>query len=73
MLGLLAAAMQRWLAVWDCGVGFAVCARHGLSGAGPAGEGCTVKTEAERIDGTFVGLDPGGALRVLDQRDGNAR
>jgi BirA family biotin operon repressor/biotin-[acetyl-CoA-carboxylase] ligase len=72
MLGLLAAAMQRWLAVWECGKGFALVRSAWLERAGPAGERCTVHTGTERIEGTFVGLDPGGALLMQD-REGRQR
>jgi BirA family transcriptional regulator, biotin operon repressor / biotin---[acetyl-CoA-carboxylase] ligase len=72
MLGLLAAAMQNWLTVWDCGKGFAQVRAAWLERAGPAGEGCSVNTGAERIEGTFVGLDPGGALLMQD-REGRRR
>ena len=72
MLGFLAAAMQRWLAVWDCGTGFAAVRTAWLERAGPAGEGCSVNIGTERIEGTFVGLDAGGALLMQD-REGRQR
>jgi BirA family transcriptional regulator, biotin operon repressor / biotin---[acetyl-CoA-carboxylase] ligase len=72
MLGFLAAAMQGWLAVWDCGTGFADVRTAWLERAGPAGEGCSVNTGAERIEGIFVGLDAGGALLMQD-REGRQR
>jgi BirA family transcriptional regulator, biotin operon repressor / biotin---[acetyl-CoA-carboxylase] ligase len=72
MLGLLAAAMQHWLAVWDCGSGFALVRSAWLERAGPVGEGCSVHTGAERIEGIFVGLDSGGALLMQD-REGRQR
>ena len=72
MLGLLAAAMQHWLAVWDCGTRFAQVRAAWLERAGPVGEGCSVNTGAERVEGTFVGLDPGGALLMQD-REGRQR
>ena len=72
MLGSLAEAMQRWLAVWACGQGFAQVRAAWLERAGPLGESCSVNTGAERIEGTFVGLDPGGALLMQD-REGRQR
>ena len=72
MLGLLAAAMQHWLAVWDCGTGFAQVRSAWLERAGPVGESCSVHTRAERIEGIFVGLDSGGALLMQD-REGRQR
>lgn len=66
MLGLLAAAVQRWLAVWECGKGFAHVRAAWLERAGPVGESCSVNTGAERIEGLFAGLDPGGALLMQD-------
>jgi BirA family biotin operon repressor/biotin-[acetyl-CoA-carboxylase] ligase len=66
MLGQLAGAMQRWLAAWDCGAGFAGVREAWLQRAGPVGEACTARTETEQIAGTFVGLDAGGALLLRD-------
>ena len=70
MLGHLAEAMQHWLAEWNCGAEFVRVRRAWLERAGPAGESCSVDTGSERIAGTFVDLDPHGAL-VL--RDGHGR
>lgn len=67
MLGLLAAAVQHWLAVWECGNGFARVRAAWLERAGPVGESCSVNTGAERIAGLFVGLDSGGALLMQDK------
>jgi BirA family biotin operon repressor/biotin-[acetyl-CoA-carboxylase] ligase len=66
MLGSLAEAMQRWLATWDCGRGFAGVRSAWLERAGPAGEKCTVDTGRERIAGMFVDLDAEGALVICD-------
>ena len=66
MLGCLAEAMQHWLATWNCGAGFASVREAWLERAGPAGERCSVDTGSERIAGTFVGLDPHGALVIRD-------
>jgi BirA family biotin operon repressor/biotin-[acetyl-CoA-carboxylase] ligase len=70
MLPVLDAAMQRWLAVWDGGTGFPRVREAWLAHAGPAGEACTANTGTEQIAGTFLGLDPGGALLL---RDGQGR
>jgi len=72
MLGFLAAAVQHWLAVWECGKGFAQVRAAWLERAGPVGEGCSVNTGEERIEGIFVGLDSGGALLMQD-REGRQR
>lgn len=72
MLVFLAATMQHWLAVWECGKGFAQVRSAWLQRAGSVGEGCSVHTGAERIEGIFVGLDPGGALLMQD-REGRQR
>ena len=51
-----------------CGAGFAQVRAAWLERAGPVGEACTVNTGTERIAGTFVGLDPGGALLLRDRQ-----
>ena len=66
MLGVLAQAMQRWLGVWDCGRGFAAVRAAWLAHGGAVGESLTVDTGRERIAGTFLDLDPGGALVMRD-------
>ena len=48
------------------------CAQAWLERAGPVGEACTANTGAERIAGTFLGLDAGGALLLRD-REGRQR
>ena len=55
-----------------CGKGFAPVRAAWLERAGPVGERCSVNTGAERIEGTFVGLDAGGALLMQD-REGRQR
>lgn len=67
MLGFLATSMQRWLAAWDSGTGFASVREAWLHHAGPVGEGCSVNTGTERLEGTFLGLEADGALRMRDQ------
>jgi BirA family transcriptional regulator, biotin operon repressor / biotin---[acetyl-CoA-carboxylase] ligase len=66
MLAHLAGAMDRWLRVWDCGAGFAQVRAAWLGCAGAAGESITVDTGRERVAGTFLGLDDGGALMIRD-------
>jgi BirA family biotin operon repressor/biotin-[acetyl-CoA-carboxylase] ligase len=66
MLGILAPAIQRWLAVWDCGRGFAAVRAAWLERGGTVGESLTVDTGRERIAGTFLDLDAGGALVMRD-------
>jgi BirA family transcriptional regulator, biotin operon repressor / biotin---[acetyl-CoA-carboxylase] ligase len=66
MLAALDSNMRRWLGVWDDGAGFAQVREAWLAHAGPAGEACTASTGTEQIAGTFLGLDPGGALVLRD-------
>lgn len=70
MLGHLDDAMRHWLAAWSCGAEFARVRRAWLERAGAAGEQCTVDTGSERVNGTFVDLDPQGGLVI---RDGEGR
>lgn len=69
MLDFLSDAMQRWLAAWDSGAGFARVREAWLQHAGPIGEACSVKAGTELLEGTFLGLEPDGALLMQD-RDG---
>jgi BirA family biotin operon repressor/biotin-[acetyl-CoA-carboxylase] ligase len=66
MLASLDEAVQRWLAAWDCGRGFAAVRQAWLDRAGPAGERVTVDTGREQIAGTFADLDAEGALVIAD-------
>jgi BirA family biotin operon repressor/biotin-[acetyl-CoA-carboxylase] ligase len=66
MLGFLAEAIQRWLEAWDRGAGFSRVRAAWLGYAGAVGESLTVDTGRERIAGTFLGLDDGGALLMRD-------
>jgi BirA family biotin operon repressor/biotin-[acetyl-CoA-carboxylase] ligase len=66
MLQALAPAMQKWIDTWQGGVGFAQVRAAWLERAGPVGEAATVDTGAERIAGTFLGLDSEGALLLRD-------
>jgi BirA family biotin operon repressor/biotin-[acetyl-CoA-carboxylase] ligase len=72
LLGFLNAAMQHWLLAWDCGNGFAHVRAAWLERAGPVGESCSVHVGTERIEGTFLGLDAGGAMLIRD-REGRQR
>ena len=66
MLGILAQALQRWLGIWNCGHGFAAVRAAWLQHGGAVGESLTVDTGRERIAGTFLDLDAGGALVMRD-------
>jgi BirA family biotin operon repressor/biotin-[acetyl-CoA-carboxylase] ligase len=66
MLGCLDEAMQQWLASWNRGAEFAGVRAAWLERAGPVGEACSVDTGAERIAGTFAGLDPQGGLVIRE-------
>jgi BirA family biotin operon repressor/biotin-[acetyl-CoA-carboxylase] ligase len=66
MLASLAGAMARWLAVWDCGAGMPRVRAAWLQRGGALGESLSVDTGKERIAGTFLDLDPGGALILRD-------
>jgi BirA family biotin operon repressor/biotin-[acetyl-CoA-carboxylase] ligase len=66
MLDALADSMDRWLAVWDAGRGFARVRAAWLGHGGRVGESLSVHAGAERIAGTFAGLDADGALLMRD-------
>jgi BirA family transcriptional regulator, biotin operon repressor / biotin---[acetyl-CoA-carboxylase] ligase len=66
MLAILAPAVQRWLTIWDCGRGFAAVRAAWLAHGGAVGESLTVDTGRDRIAGTFLDLDAGGALLMRD-------
>jgi BirA family biotin operon repressor/biotin-[acetyl-CoA-carboxylase] ligase len=66
MLQELAMSMQRWIDAWQGGAGFAQVRAAWLERAGPVGETATVDTGAERIGGSFLGLDADGALLLRD-------
>jgi BirA family transcriptional regulator, biotin operon repressor / biotin---[acetyl-CoA-carboxylase] ligase len=66
MLAILAPAVQRWLTVWDCGQGFAAVRAAWLEHGGAVGESLSVDTGRDRIAGTFLDLDAGGALLMRD-------
>ncbi len=66
MFAALAAAMARWIEVWDAGSGFAAIRTAWLARAGAPGEAMTVNAGAEKLSGAFVGLDEAGALLLRD-------
>jgi BirA family biotin operon repressor/biotin-[acetyl-CoA-carboxylase] ligase len=66
MLGFLAAAMQRWLEVWNGGAGFPHVRTAWLRYGSAPGEALTVNTGRESIAGTFLDVDEGGALVMRD-------
>lgn len=70
MLGFLAEAVERWVALWDLGAGFARVRAAWLGWAGEVGESLSVHTGREHIAGTYLGLDDSGALLM---RDGEGR
>jgi BirA family transcriptional regulator, biotin operon repressor / biotin---[acetyl-CoA-carboxylase] ligase len=66
MLPILAQAIERWLGIWNGGHGFAAVRAAWLEHGGTVGESLTVDTGRERIAGTFLDLDAGGALLMRD-------
>ncbi|MEQ8281172.1 MAG: biotin--[acetyl-CoA-carboxylase] ligase [Parvibaculum sp.] len=71
-LAALAAAFERWLAVWRGVQGFAAIREAWLARAAGLGERLTVRLAQETFDGTFEGLAPDGALQ-LRLADGTLR
>jgi BirA family transcriptional regulator, biotin operon repressor / biotin---[acetyl-CoA-carboxylase] ligase len=61
----LAAVTDAWLMRWDEGVSFQTVRRAWLDRAGPTGRPLRVRLHGEEAEGTFAGLDSGGALRLL--------
>jgi BirA family transcriptional regulator, biotin operon repressor / biotin---[acetyl-CoA-carboxylase] ligase len=66
MLTHLAGAMERWLGIWDWGIGFAAIRSAWRERGGPTGETLTVNTGREKIGGQFLDLAEDGALIMLD-------
>lgn len=66
MLSELAAAMHQWLTEWDNGAGFARVREAWLERAGRPGEHITINTGQEVVEGSFLGIDPSGALVLRD-------
>jgi BirA family biotin operon repressor/biotin-[acetyl-CoA-carboxylase] ligase len=73
MLACLAGAMQRWLRVWDGGAGFPRVREAWLKHGGTVGERITVDTGRERVAGSFLDLDAGGALVMADGQGGTRK
>ncbi len=71
-LAALAAAFERWLAIWRGVQGFAAIREAWLARAAGLGEGLTVRLAQETFDGVFEGLAPDGAL-LLRLADGSLR
>ncbi len=62
----LAAVTDAWLTRWGEGVAFQTVRRAWLDRAGPTGRPLRVRLHGEQdAEGTFAGLDSGGALRLL--------
>ena len=61
----LAAVTDAWLMRWGEGVSFQAVRRAWLDRAGPTGRPLRVRLTGEEAEGTFAGLDSGGALRLL--------
>jgi BirA family biotin operon repressor/biotin-[acetyl-CoA-carboxylase] ligase len=62
----LAAVTDTWLVRWGEGVSFPAIRRAWLDRAGPTGRPLRVRLrDQEETEGTFAGLDSGGALRLL--------
>src|SRR5262249_49374973 len=59
-----AAQMERWLACWMRGSGFAAIRLAWLERAGPIGESVSVDVGSEIVRGAFAGIDETGALLV---------
>lgn len=66
VLARLADTFARWTAEWDGGAGFALVRDAWLARAGGIGEQVQVRLPNERVTGTFMGLDEGGAMILRD-------
>ena len=62
-LDVLAAAFERWRALWEAS-GFAPIARAWSDRAAGIGQPCVARLAAEEVSGVAEGLDPDGALRL---------
>lgn len=71
-LETLAGVTDAWLSRWSEGVSFPTVRRAWLDRAGPTGRPLKVRLRDEEAEGTFAGLDAGGALR-LAMSDGGER
>jgi BirA family biotin operon repressor/biotin-[acetyl-CoA-carboxylase] ligase len=72
LIGFVAEAAARWLAVWDEGRGFAAVREAWLTRAHPIGERMSVNAGSGRVSGAFLGLDTDGAL-LLHTDQGSRR
>jgi BirA family biotin operon repressor/biotin-[acetyl-CoA-carboxylase] ligase len=61
----LAAITDAWLTRWGEGVSFQTVRRAWLDRAGPTGRTLRVRHHGDEIEGSYAGLDSGGALRLL--------
>lgn len=61
----LAAVTDAWLSRWAEGVAFQTVRRAWLDRAGPTGRPLRVRLPGQEAEGTYAGLDSGGALRLL--------
>ena len=61
----LASVTDAWLSRWGEGVAFQTVRRAWLDRAGPTGRLLRVRLPGEEAEGTYAGLDSGGALRLL--------
>jgi BirA family biotin operon repressor/biotin-[acetyl-CoA-carboxylase] ligase len=64
LLDHIAEATAIWLAIWEEGRGFPSVRDAWLNRAHPLGERMSINTGAERVSGTFLGLDQDGALII---------
>jgi BirA family biotin operon repressor/biotin-[acetyl-CoA-carboxylase] ligase len=71
-LETLASVTDAWLSRWGEGVSFPAVRRAWLDRAGPTGRPLKVVLKDQEAEGTFAGLDSGGALR-LSLSDGTER
>jgi len=63
-LEVLAATTHEWLKRWDEGATFPSIRRAWLDRAGPTGRKLVVQIGADKIEGTYAGLDLEGALQL---------
>jgi BirA family biotin operon repressor/biotin-[acetyl-CoA-carboxylase] ligase len=67
VLARLAPSLAAWLATWDEGRGFAAVREAWLERSISPGEWLAVNTGAQRVEGTFLGIDANGSLLLQDQ------
>lgn len=66
VLGHLSRAFAHWLAVWQAGGNFSAIREAWLERAGPLGAPMTIHTGEGKTSGAFNGIDPAGALLLID-------